>query len=122
MALSDTAIRNAKAAGAAVKLSDGAGMYSSCSPADPGCGRTTTASTASARRSRSAPTPPWPWRWRGSGALRKIEKRTARLAGANAFEAVGREWVAKPERARSPEYSIRQERLQGGSGTVFHRA
>jgi Arm domain-containing DNA-binding protein len=113
MALTDTAIRNAKARGKAVKLTDGAGMYLLVQPTGArlwrldyrfqgkrrtlalGAYPSVTLADArerreTARRALAAGQDP--------GALRQLEKRTARLAAAHTFEAIGREWAAKLER------------------------
>jgi integrase len=113
MALTDTAVRTAKARDKAVKLTDGAGMYLLVQPAGArlwrfdyrvhgkrktlalGAYPAVSLATArdqreEARRALAAGQDP--------GVMRKLKKRSAQLAAASTFEAVGREWVLKLER------------------------
>jgi hypothetical protein len=113
LALTDTAIRNTKPRDKAVKLTDGAGMYLLVRPTGSRLWRldyrfqgkrktlalgvypSITLADARERREtarRALATGQDP------GVLRKLEKRTAQLAAAYTFDAVGREWVAKLER------------------------
>jgi integrase len=112
MALTDTAVRNAKARDKAAKLTDGAGMYLLVQPTGGrlwrldyrihgkrktlALGAYPTVTLADARERREAARRALA-AGQDPGALRKLEKRTARLAAVNTFEAIGREWVAKLE-------------------------
>jgi hypothetical protein len=120
MALTDTRIRNVKPTGKAYKLSDGGGMYLLVSEDGArywrldyrfagkrrtlalGVYPTVTLSNARVRREDARA---WLAKNVDPGAVKKSDKRTAKLAAENTFEAVAREWVSKQRKRLAPRYS-----------------
>ena len=122
MSLTDTRIRSAKPAERAYKLSDGGGMYLLVMPDGArywrmdyrfaGKRRTLALGvypsvTLSSARTRREEARALLAGHRDPSAAKKANKRAARLATENSFEAVAREWLETQRNRLSPGYQAR---------------
>jgi integrase len=128
MPLTDIRIRTARPRAQAYKLSDGGGMYLLVTPTGAGYWRldyrfagkrrtlalgvypTVTLSTARSRREQARVLLD---KQIDPGAAKKATRRTAKLAGANTFEAVARKWLEKRRHRLAQRYlALLQARLE----------